>query len=71
MSITTLQVPNHRTQKLRNSWSLRLFLSELLLKQWFEPVIPFTVMIGLAIYFFYSSKHAHPPRYVIATQPAE
>jgi APA family basic amino acid/polyamine antiporter len=28
-------------------------------------------VIGLAIYFFYSSKHAHPPRYVIATQPAE
>jgi ribose transport system permease protein len=56
MSITTLQVPNHRTQKLRNSWSLRLFLSELLLKQWFEPVIPFTVMIGLAIYFSLTIK---------------
>jgi APA family basic amino acid/polyamine antiporter len=28
-------------------------------------------VIGLAIYFFYSSKHARPPRYVIANQPAE
>jgi hypothetical protein len=28
-----------------------LLLSELLLKQWFEPVIPFTVMIGLWLYF--------------------
>jgi hypothetical protein len=25
----------------------RLLLSELMLKQWFEPVVPFTVMIGL------------------------
>ena len=28
-------------------------------------------VIGLAIYFFYSSKHARPPRYVIVNQPAE
>ena len=28
-------------------FSPRLLLSELLLKQWFEPVIPFTVMIAL------------------------
>jgi ribose transport system permease protein len=32
-------------------FSPRLLLSELLLKQWFEPVIPFTVMIGLWVYF--------------------
>jgi ribose transport system permease protein len=32
-------------------FSPRLLLSELLLKQWFEPVIPFTVMIGLGLYF--------------------
>jgi APA family basic amino acid/polyamine antiporter len=28
-------------------------------------------VIGLAIYFMYSTKHARPPRYVIANQPAE
>ena len=28
-------------------------------------------VIGLAIYFFYSVKHAHPPRYLIGTLPAE
>ena len=28
-------------QRLRASFSPRLLLSELLLKQWFEPVIPF------------------------------
>src|SRR5689334_10617400 len=32
-------------------FSPRLLLSELLLKQWFEPVIPFTVMIALWLYF--------------------
>ena len=32
-------------------FSPRLLLSELLLKQWFEPVIPFAVMIGLWLYF--------------------
>src|SRR6185437_12229453 len=32
-------------------FSPRLLLSELLLKQWFEPVVPFTVMIGLWLYF--------------------
>src|ERR1700758_608301 len=32
-------------------FSPRLLLSELLLKQRFEPVIPFTVMIGLWLYF--------------------
>ena len=39
------------TQKLRAGFSPRLLLSELLLKQWFEPVIPFLVMLGLAAYF--------------------
>ncbi len=38
-------------KRLRASHSPRLLLSELLLKQWFEPVIPFTVMIALGIYF--------------------
>jgi ribose transport system permease protein len=56
MSTTVLQAPARRSQRLRNSWSLRLFLSELLLKQWFEPVIPFTVMIGLAVYFSLTIK---------------
>src|ERR1700688_2320856 len=37
--------------RLRASLSPRLLLSELLLKQWFEPVIPFTVMIGLLLWF--------------------
>src|SRR5215475_6315584 len=32
-------------------FSPRLLLSEMLLKQWFEPVIPFTVMSGLWLYF--------------------
>ncbi|WP_229165563.1 ABC transporter permease [Bradyrhizobium altum] len=32
-------------------FSPRLLLSGLLAKQWFEPVIPFTVMIGLWLYF--------------------
>ena len=32
-------------------FSPRLVLSELMMKQWFEPVIPFCVMIGLWIYF--------------------
>src|SRR5579884_2925085 len=32
-------------------FSPRLLLSELLLKQWFEPIIPFSVMIGLWLYF--------------------
>src|SRR3981081_4886381 len=37
--------------RLRPSPSPRLLLSELLLKQWFEPVIPFTVMIVLLAWF--------------------
>jgi ribose transport system permease protein len=56
MSTTVLQTPNVRTQRLRYSWSPRLFLSELLLKQWFEPIIPFTVMIALVIYFSLTIK---------------
>jgi ribose transport system permease protein len=39
------------THRLRASYSPRLLLSELLLKQWFEPVIPFTVMIALVLVF--------------------
>src|ERR1700733_2989183 len=37
--------------RLRASYSPRLLLSELLLKQWFEPVIPFTLRIALGLYF--------------------
>jgi ribose transport system permease protein len=51
MSTTALQAPSRRAPRLGHSFSPRLFLSELLLKQWFEPVIPFTVMVGLAVYF--------------------
>jgi ribose transport system permease protein len=56
MSTTVLQAPDERTQRLRYSWSPRLFLSELLLKQWFEPIIPFTVMVALVIYFSLTIK---------------
>ena len=37
--------------RLQASLSPRLLLSELLLKQWFEPVIPFTLMIALLLWF--------------------
>ena len=56
MSTTVVQAPDHRAQRLPYSWSPRLFLSELLLKQWFEPVIPFTVMIALVVYFSLTIK---------------
>jgi ribose transport system permease protein len=56
MSTTVLQAPDERTRRLRYSWSPRLFLSELLLKQWFEPIIPFTVMVALVIYFSLTIK---------------
>jgi len=56
MSTTALQPAGARSHELRHSWSPRLFLSELLLKQWFEPVIPFTVMIALAVYFSLTIK---------------
>src|ERR1700728_4323285 len=56
MSTTALQAPGRRVQRLGHSFSPRLFLSELLLKQWFEPVIPFTVMIALALYFSLTIK---------------
>ena len=49
MSITTMDTSFGK--RLRASLSPRLLLSELLLKQWFEPVIPFTVMIGLLVWF--------------------
>jgi len=55
MSTTALQAPS-RPARLGHSFSPRLFLSELLLKQWFEPVIPFTVMILLALYFSLTVK---------------
>src|SRR5579872_6697058 len=51
MSMTASQASNLKPWRAPSSWSPRLFLSELLLKQWFEPVIPFTVMIGLVAYF--------------------
>ena len=50
MSSTTLDFTSFG-KRLRSSYSPRLLLSELLLKQWFEPVIPFTVMIALGLYF--------------------
>ena len=56
MSTTALEGPRSRPQNLPYTWSPRLFLSELLLKQWFEPVIPFTVMILLAAYFSLTIK---------------
>jgi len=56
MSTTALQAPGRRAQRLPYSWSPRLFLSELLLKQWFEPIIPFTVMIALVVYFSLTIK---------------
>ena len=37
--------------RLHASLSPRLLLSELLLKQWFEPVIPFTLLIALLLWF--------------------
>src|SRR6204780_5875734 len=37
--------------RLQASLSPRLLLSELLLKQWFEPVIPFPLMIALLLWF--------------------
>src|ERR1700685_253040 len=37
--------------RLQASLSPRLLLSGLLLKQWFEPVIPFTLMIALLLWF--------------------
>jgi len=43
--------PASFSSRLCASHSPRLLLSELLLKQWFEPVIPFTVMVVLAVVF--------------------
>ncbi|MDB5398977.1 MAG: transporter permease [Rhodopila sp.] len=50
MSTTAMDFTSFGT-RLRSSYSPRLLLSELLLKQWFEPVIPFTVMIAVVVYF--------------------
>jgi ribose transport system permease protein len=55
MSITTWDAHSFR-RRLRNSLSPRLLLSELLLKQWFEPAIPFTVMLALVLYFSLTIK---------------
>jgi ribose transport system permease protein len=56
MSTTATDAPDRRPLRLPSSWSSRLFLSELLLKQWFEPVIPFTVMIALLVYYSLTIK---------------
>jgi len=50
MSMTTLDTTSF-SKRLRASYSPRLLLSELLMKQWFEPIIPFTLMLGLLMYF--------------------
>lgn len=50
MSATTWDATQF-SKRLRASYSPRLLLSELLLKQWFEPVIPFTIMLALFAYF--------------------
>jgi ribose transport system permease protein len=49
MSIASME--NSFGMRLRASLSPRLLLSELLMKQWFEPVIPFTVMLVLLAVF--------------------
>jgi ribose transport system permease protein len=51
MSLTTWETFRGSVERLRYRWSLRLLLSELLQKQWFEPAIPFAVMVGLWAYF--------------------
>ena len=51
MAISTLEALSERTQRFRYAWSPRLLFSELLLKQWFEPIIPFTVMVALLVGF--------------------
>jgi ribose transport system permease protein len=51
MSIAAFDALSRRTERLRYAYSPRLLFAELLLKQWFEPVIPFTVMIALVVYF--------------------
>jgi ribose transport system permease protein len=56
MSLTAFDSTSF-TKRLRASNSPRLLLSELLLKQWFEPVIPFTVLIGLALAFALTIPH--------------
>ena len=66
MSTTALQAPRPRARRLPYSWSPRLFLSELLLKQWFEPIIPFTVMIALAAYFSLTIKDYGTVRNVLS-----
>ena len=56
MSTTAMQAPDAGPCGSAIFFSPRLFLSELLFKQWFEPVIPFTVMILLLLYFSLTIK---------------
>ncbi len=51
MSIATQDSFGSTLRRLRYRWSLRLILSELLLKPWMEPAIPFMVMLALIAYF--------------------
>ena len=56
MSTIASQDTSRRRHSLPYTFSPRLFLSELLLKQWFEPIIPFTVLIALIVYFSLTIK---------------
>ena len=51
MSITTWDNVARTVERLRYRWSFKLFLSELLQKQWMEPAIPFLVMAAMILYF--------------------
>ncbi len=51
MSLTTWESFSRSVERLRYRWSLRLLLSELLQKQWFEPAIPFALMVALFVAF--------------------
>ena len=56
MSTITAGPSERRALQLPSSFSPRLFLSELLMKPWFERIIPFTVMIALLAYFSLTIK---------------
>jgi ribose transport system permease protein len=51
MSMSTWEDHLRFGTRLRLSATPRLLLSELLMKQWFEPVVPFTIFIVMFIYF--------------------
>ena len=51
MSIATWDQLSRTVTRWRYRWSARLLLSELLQKQWFEPAIPFALMVALFTYF--------------------